>query len=229
MFIFPAHLFNPANVRAGVIATVISGGTSLSGDETVIQTDGGGRWAIEYSGIDLDDPELERLWNAWVSYLRGGARAVLVPLLSVRTAPRPFAGEAEIDPSDLAWDDYTFPNYVRFAAPHVVASVVSHNIAAPALIEIEIEQGSRIRGGEKFSIANRGYIIERVTARDGQKATCVISPPRRIVSPLGTPVNFDWPVVQCRLQLGQNLIPDMEMGLYSDVSISFVEDFSNAD
>lgn len=229
MYIFPAHLFNPSNVRAGVTATVISGGTAISGDETVIQTDGGGRWRIDYSDIDIDDPDLERMWGQLVSYLRGGSRAVLVPLLSIRTAPRPYVGGEDKNPSDLIWDDDVFPTFVRFASPHVIANVVTHDPAVPGMIEIEVTQGARIRGGEKFSIGNRAYVIERVTAKNGQRATCVISPPRRISTPVGTPVNFDWPVVQCRAELGQALIPDMEMGLYSTVSISFVEDFSNAD
>lgn len=229
MFVFPAHLFNPANVRAGIVSNVISGGQSLTGDETVIQTDGGGRWRIDFTGIDIDDREEERLWNMWVSHLAGGSRAVLVPLLSLATSPRPYVGGEDTDPSDLIWDDDAFPTYVRFASPHVVAQVVTHDAQIPALIQIEVLQGARIRGGEKFSIGNRAYTVERVVARDGQKATCAILPPRRIATPFGTPVNFDWPVVQCRAEIGQSLAPDMEWGRFSEVSISFVEDFSDAD
>jgi len=234
MNIFPAHLFNPSNVRAGVMPTVISGGTALSGDETVIQTDGGGRWRIDYSDIDLDDPSLERLWNQWVSYLRGGARAVLVPLLSIRTAPRPYVGGSDTNPSDLIWDDDAFPTFVRFASPHVVANLVFYAPLRATTITIDVKQGARLRGGEKFSVNGRAYLIERIISRsdfepgDQQRAECVISPPLRseLINPVA--LNFDWPVVQCRAELGQSLVPDMEMGMYSTTSISFVEDFSNA-
>jgi len=228
VYIFPSHFFNPTNVRAGVVSTVISGGTAISGDETVIQTDGGGRWRIEYSDIDIGDPELERLWNQWVSYLRGGARAVLVPVLSIRTAPRPYVGGDDTDPSDLFWDDDAFPTFVRYASPHIVANLVGDAPLRATSLTLNVSQGARIRGGEKFSIGNRAYLIERVTARAGQQATCVISPPLRAGVANGSAVNFEWPLVQCRAELGQSLIPDMELGMFSNVSISFVEDFSNA-
>jgi len=228
MFVFPAHFFNPTNVRAGIEPRVISGGTSLSGEETVIQTDGGGKWRVEYSDIDLDDPDLERLWSQWVSYLAGGSRAVLVPILSLRTAPRPYVGAPDADPSSLTYDDEDFPTDVRFASPHIIAHVVSHDPNAPVFMEIEVTQGSRLRGGEKFSIGNRAYLIERVISRDGQRATVRVSPPRRIATPANAPANFEWPLVQCRAEVGQSLTPDMEFGQFATVAISFVEDFSDA-
>lgn len=228
MFVFPAHLFNPQTVRAGIMPNVISGGTAISGDETVIQTDGGGRWRIEYSDIDIDDPELERLWDQWISYLRGGSRAVLVPVLSTRTAPRPYVGGDGTDPSDLIWDDDAFPSFVRFASPHIIASTVGTAALRATTLTVDVIQGARIRGGEKFSVGKRAYLIERVTARTGQQATCIISPPLREAITAGAALNFEWPMVQCRAEIGQSLIPDMEMGMYSNVSISFVEDFSDA-
>jgi hypothetical protein len=234
VYIFPAHLFNPTSVRAGVMPTVISGGTAISGDETVIQTDGGGRWRVEYSDIDIDDPALERLWDQWVSYLSGGARAVLVPLLSLATAPRPYVGAPDADPSDLFWDDDAFPSFVQFASPHILANTVYYAPVRATTLTIDVKQGSRLRGGEKLSVDGRAYLIERVISRsdflpgDGQRAECVISPPlrREIVNPAS--LNFDWPLVQCRAEIGQSLIPDMELGMFSTTSISFVEDFSNA-
>jgi len=228
MFVFPAHLFNPQTVRAGIMPNVISGGTAISGDETVIQTDGGGRWRIEYNGIDIDDPELERLWDQWVSYLSGGSRTVLVPLLSLATAPRPYVGGPDADPSNMIWDDDAFPTFVRFASPHIIANTVGAAALRATTTTINVAQGARIRGGEKFSSGNRAYLIERVTARTGQQATCIISPPLREPFAAGAAVNFEWPLVQCRAEIGQSLIPEMEMGMYSTVSISFVEDFSNA-
>lgn len=229
MFVFPAHLFNPTNVRAGIEPRVISGGTALSGEETVIQTDGGGKWRVEYSEIDLDDPDLERLWDQWVSYLAGGARSVLVPILSLRTAPSPYVGALDADPSNLTYDDEDFPTYVRFASPYIIANIVSAAPLRATTVEIEVTQGARIRGGEKFGVGRRSHIIERVISRTGQRATCVISTPLREAVTAGTSVNFEWPLVQCRAEVGQSLTPDMEFGQFSTVSISFVEDFTDAD
>lgn len=229
MFIVPAHIFNPANVRAGIVATVISGGQSLNGDDTAIQTDGGGRWQIDWTGIDIDDPETERLWDAWVSYLAGGARPVLVPILSLLTAPRPFVGGMETDPSDIITDDPEFPTTAAFASPHIIARIVSDAALRATTVEIDVIQGARVQTGSKFSVGNRAYLIERVTSRSGLRAVCTISPPLREPLSADDPVNFEWPVVQCRAALGQSLNPDMAFGKFAEVAISFVEDFSTVE
>lgn len=227
MFIFPVHLFNPASIKAGVVENVISGGQALSGDEDVIATDGGGRWQITYSGINLRTAEQERKWDAWASHLAGGARAIYVPLVSLRTAPRPVAGVGLARPSAIYADDPYFPTEVRFASPYIVAQTVGAAALRATTLTILVTQGARIQGGEKFSINGRAHKIERVTARNGMQATCIISPPTRAAIGAGTAVEFGWPYVQCKAAIGQDLIPDMSFGRNGAVSVTFVEDFSD--
>jgi len=226
MFIFPTHLFNPTAIKADVVPTMISGGTALNGDETVIQTDGGGRWNITYSGIILRTPKMFRKWDAWTSYMAG--RSFMVPLVSLLTAPRPIAGGVQARPSSLAADDDYFPQSVEYAAPYIVAKTAGSSALRATTLTINVTQGSRIEGGEKFSIGGRGYKIERVTARSDQQATCIISPPLRAAVGHEATVNFDWPVVQCRLVPGQDFAPNLAFGRRAEMSVSFVEDFSDA-
>jgi len=229
MFIVPTHRFNPKQVTAAPAPQVESGGVNLNDDESIIQTDGGGRWAISYSGIDLRSPASLRLWESWASYLSGGARAVLVPLLSLATAPRPMAGLGLARPSRLLADDEAFPTSVGYAAPYIKATSVGAAALRATVLTIDVAQGSRIQGGEKFSVGRRAYLIERVTAREGQQATCVISPPLRQAIAAGAALNFEWPLVQCRAVSGQSLAPDVSFGRSSAVAISFVEDFGDAE
>lgn len=227
MFIFPAHRFNPDPVKADVVPRVISGGTALSGEEDVIQTDGGGRWEISYGEMDIDGPDLQRLWDAWTGHLAGGAQSVLVPLLSLGTAPRPAAGRGFADPSDIWADDDYFPTEVRFAAPHIVAVVGADAALRATTIEIVIQQGSRVRPGVKFSIGPRAYKVGRVTARDDLSATCIITPPLREPVTSGATINFDWPVVEARAALGQDLGALISLGMFGTTAISFVEHFTD--
>lgn len=227
MFIVPAHVWNPDPVQAGIVHKVISGGTSLNDDETLIQTDGGGRWQISYGEIDLDAPYSRRLWDAWVSYLSGGVRRVLVPILSLDTAPWVSAGDRMADPANIWADDDYFPTQVRFAHPYIEAETAGDVALRATTMAINVTRGSRLTPGMKFSVGNRAHIIERITARDGQQATCIVSTPTRAAIPAGTAINFDWPAVQCRAQIGQDLIPNISQGQFGTVSISFVEDFSD--
>ncbi|MFK4794677.1 hypothetical protein [Sphingobium sp. ZW T5_29] len=210
-----------------MVPSVISGGTALDGEETIIQTDGGGRWEISLSGIALRTPQLIRKWDAWTGYMAGGGQPFLVPLVSVQTAPRPIAGGVLARPSSISADDEFFPESVRYAAPYIVAECVSGALLRSTSIIIKVTQGARLEGGEKFSINGRAHKIVRVTARDGQEVDCVITPPTREAVPIGAAVNFEWPVVQCRAAIGQDLAANLAFGRRAEVSVSFVEDFSN--
>lgn len=229
MYIFPAHIFNPANIKAGIVENVISGGVALSGDEDVISTDGGGRWQITYSGIAIRTPALERVWDAWVSHLAGGASVIAVPLVSLRTAPRPVAGNGPARVSRLVANDKLFPTAVSYASPNIQAVTVGAVGIRSTTLAIAITQGAQIKGGERFALGNRGHRIERVLSRpDDLTAIVAISPPTRSAVSAGAVVNFDWPAVQCRAMTGQDLAPDMAYGRNGTISISFVEDFSDA-
>lgn len=225
MFIFPAHRFNPGIVKAGVASRVIYGGTSLAGDQDVIATDGGGWWEIVYSEIDLDSVELQRLWEMWTSHMAGGVQAFLVPVLSLETAPRPVAGNGLAMPSAIYADDDDFPTEVRFASPYIVAEVGASAALRATTLIIEVTQGARIMGGEKFSIGARAYKVERVTARSGLQATCTISPPLRAAVAPGDAVNFEWPAVLCHLVPGQDLNPSMQFGMHGSINVAFQETF----
>lgn len=228
MFIFPLHLLRPQAIKADVVAKVVSGGIALNDVEDVIQTDGGGRWEGAISGITLNRPWQERVWSAWTSHMAGGARAFLMPIYSLRTAPRPVAGGRLMRPSNLIADDDVFPTSVTFAAPYIKAQTVSSVPLRGTTMTILVTQGARVEPGMRFGHGVRAFKIERVTARNGMQATCIVSPPAREAIPGGAPLNFDWPVVQCRAVPGQDLAADMTWARRGETSLAFVEDFSDA-
>ncbi|WP_333571303.1 hypothetical protein [Sphingomonas sp.] len=222
--IFPAHIFCPETVTAGVMADVVSGGTSLAGEQDVIEADGGGRWMITMSGIALDDPYTQRLWKAWMAKLAGGATPVLVPLLSVATGPRPIAGNGFATPSDLYANDDYFPTEVRFASPHIIATITVPVALRATTMQITVSQGGQIQPGMDFAAGVHAYTVEEVVSRSGLSATVRTVPPAREAITSGAAANFDWPCVVCRLVPGQSLAAQIVSGLYADTEIQFVED-----
>lgn len=222
MFIFPSHLFNPGKVRAHIARATLSGGTSLTGDEDHVITDGGGRWEISYEDIALDTPEEIRAWEAWNGHLAAGTVQVKVPLLSLETAPRPMQGRRPVPPSALATDDPLFPTRVAFAAPYIVATVADDAALRDTTLAIVVTRGASLTGGEKFEIAGRAHRI----ARRIDATHFVIEPPLRAAVTAGTPVNFDWPCVICTAAPGEDWSPAIEFGQFADASINFVESFA---
>jgi hypothetical protein len=132
-------------------------------------------------------------------------------------------------PSALNASDPVFPATVAYAAPYIVAAAVG-TMPNPSIITINIAQGARLEGGEKFSVpGGRGHKVVRVLSRSGQQATVHIEPPAHITIPADTPLNFDWPIIRARAATGQDLAPNMTFGRADPVSITFVEDFDYAE
>lgn len=222
MYIVPVHLWNPDAVRAGVAARTISGGTSLSGDETVIQTDGGGRVEITYGEFDLDTPLARRAWDVWQDYMAGGARPVLVPVVSLELAP--------VDPDGpfnfVTNDDY-FPTTAGYSPVLSDGVIVGDTALRSTTAVIELTEGTTLQPGAWFSPRpGRSHKIRRIISVAGDQYTVEFSPPLRAAVDDGDPVNMDWPTVQCRAVLGQDLIPSISQGRFGSVSVAFVEDFS---
>lgn len=222
MYIVPAHLWNPDPVRAGVQATTISGGTSLVGDETVIQTDGGGRIEVGYGEFDLDEELARRSYGAWQDYLAAGAQIVLVPVVKPEHMPVP-VGAA--DRPFVTNDDY-FPTAAAFQTPYVIAATVGNAALRATVLTIAVTQGSALKPDTWFGFARRAHKIRRILSVVGNQYTVEISPPLRHAVAGGTSVNFDWPVVQCKAVLGQDLIPAISLGKYGTMTVAFVEDFT---
>lgn len=220
MFLFPAHIFNPKEVNARPVHRVMSGGKALNDDEDLIASDGGGRWQIDFTGISLRTVEQQRAWSAWQGYLAGGATECLVPLLSLATAPRPFMGKKPMRVAELVADDPLFPTSVAFANPHIVASIGAAAVFRATSLMIEVSQGAALLGGEKFSVGERAYRVIRNTA----PGTFQIEPPLREAVAEDTAVNFDWPVVRCRMAPGDNE-GALQFGRYGEKSITFLESF----
>lgn len=219
LYVFPIHHLNPAEVSARPIQQVISGGVSIAGEEDVISTDGGGRWRVDYGGISLRTPFQQRVWSAWAGYLAGGAVECLVAILSLYSGPRPQAWDRPQRVTKLTWDDPMFPNSVAYARPTIVAKLLTGATLRATTLQIELTSAGKIEGGEKFSVGDYAYRIIRKTGTD----TYLIEPPLREVVYTNQPVEFNWPLVKCRLVPGQDMEGAIRMGRFSDVSISFVE------
>lgn len=223
MFIFPAHLFCPNSVTAQVVGRVISGGVSLSGIEDVIATDGGGRVRVDFADISLSGPVEQRAWSAWTGHLGGGAVECLVPVVSIDTAPLPWAGRGLRPVSEFGGNDPVFPTSVGYRVPLIAARTVGASALRATQITIRMSKGSPLVGGEWFSIGQRAHRIIRIVSRSGTSATVRIEPPLRAAVPSNTVVEFEWPVMRARLAPDSNPAATIQLGSYSETAISFVE------
>lgn len=221
MYIFPVHLLAPRKVARYLERQVLSGGTALSGDEDVIEVDGGGRWAVQYEGIQLVDAEQARVWEAWNEYLSGGVNTCLVPLLSFATGPRPstqLGGPKR--PSDLYYDDREWPTELRYAARDHEAEFSAPGNLRDTAAGLRVTRGPGISSGQLFSYGDGR--LHRVVRPNGGGIFKILPPLRGAVA-AGAEVSFDFPVVRARMAPNENFAIGLERGRQGEVSVKFVE------
>lgn len=220
MFVFPAHLFNPKTVQARIRQASVSGGIALNGVEDTILTDGGGRWEVVYSDIDLNTPAKIRAFEAWNEYLAGGSEPCLVPLLSLTTAPRPYLGKRPMRVSGFYSNAEVFPTVAEYAERMIIAETAGSASLRATSLAISISRGGEIKGGEKFSIGERAHRIGAHVSGNIWK----IAPPLREAVDAGAAINFDWPVVKCVSAPGEDFSPAIQRQRFAGgASISFQE------
>lgn len=220
MFIFPVQLFNPTVVQARIAQASVSGGVALNGEEETLLTDGGGRWVIIYGGISLNTPAKVRAFEVWNEFLAAGTQECLVPLLSLPTAPRPYLGRRPMRPSALYTDAEVFPTTMEYAEPLIIAETAGSASLRATSLSFTIERGGEIEGGEKFSIGERAYRIGANVSGNIWK----VAPPLREAVGAGDAINFDWPMVKCHSQPGEDFSPATRQGKFAgEASITFLE------
>lgn len=225
MKVFPTCLFAPNEVQADFERRTVSGGESLSGDEDIIATDGGGRVFFEISDTFLDDPEVALAWRALDAYLDGGARAIIVPLCDARHQPTngritvphsdgtPFSDETEYSQGDAS-------GLVAAGAPLRATTLHLENLILPR----------PLLGGEWLSIDHptmrwRAYRIAEIVEQGATTATVKIRSPLREAVTAGEAVDFANP--RCMMRVEGGLPSPTSLG-YASGSARFVEDFSGS-
>ena len=217
---FPTCKFAFASREIMLVQNVISGGVSLAGDETMIATDGGGRWQASYQNAPLNRRDRNLAWRAARANMEGGIRPIIFSICDARH--QPLAGKVKGVPhSDgTPFDDATL--YEGAGGNNLAlvdAPLRSTTIFIDAtLLERELE------GGERFSIdhptwRHRLYEVKKV---EGSKVE--FRPPLREAVTAGTDIEFRDP--KCVMRLTNDMSAPLDGPRWATGSISLIEDMT---
>lgn len=224
MKVFPTCLFAPNGTEAYIERRTISGGTALSGAETLIGTDGGGRVAAEFEDFDLDDPETAIAWDAIDAYMDGGLRAMIVPLCDAVHQPAfSYAGTPHSDGTP-------FSDETLYQTPGTDVTLAADAALRATVIQIDI---AALNGNPLgwFSIdhenwRHRCYKVAEILAQTETTATISIRPPLREATVAGTPLDFASP--RCVMRIDGEMRAPRNMGFAEGQPIRFVEDMTGS-
>lgn len=217
---FPTCLFSFASREIMVVQNVISGGTALNGDETVIATDGGGRWQGSYQGAPLNRRDRVLAWRATRANMEGGLRPFIFPICDARHQPlvRKQGGVPHSD--GTPFDDTTL--YEGGGGNSIALSDTPLRATSMFIDTTVLER--ELVGGERFSIdhptwRHRLYEVKKV---EGNRIE--FRPPLREAVTAGTEIEFRDP--KCVMRLTSDMSAPLDGPRWATGSISLIEDMT---
>lgn len=217
---FPTALFAFDEQEIDIERRSISGGVALSGDEDIIETDGGGRWFAEFANGPLLDREPTLAWRALTAQFSGGATEIVVPFCD--PLHQPYGNDHDVTHSD----DTPFGDETIYSGGGPVASAAEAAALRATTLVLAISFARPLIGGEAFSIKHatkgwRAYRVVAIAAQDSDSATVTFRPPLREAVSAGEPVDFNEP--RCLMRVDGRPSNRIELGRYGEAAIRFVE------
>lgn len=217
---FPTALFGFLDQEIDIERQTLKGGTSLSGDEDRVSTDGGGRVFADFSNGALVDRDKVLAWRALATILEEGITPIVVPFCDIRH--QPFGGEHLVPHSDTTF----FSDGSGYAGGGPIAQTATalDLRATSALFTVALPQP--LLGGEWFSIQHatkgwRAYKVRTVEAQDAGTATVTFRPPLREAVEAGQIVDFENP--RCLMTADARPGTRLTNRRQSDAAVRFVE------
>jgi hypothetical protein len=224
MLVFPTHLLGFSGIAADIERRVTSGGISLSGQEDVVASDGGGRFFVEFNEPYLDQREIALAWRAIAAKLGDGPVPIIVPIGDLR---HQFNQEIRV-PQGLPW--WTEAEYVT-ADTGATASAIAALRDLTLEVAISFLPGPLMAGMwlsiDHPTMRHRAYRIAEVVAQNNASASLVLSHPLREAVSVGTPIEFVDPRCVCHVD-GTMLSPTTFGFTEISNALRFVEDFRSS-
>ena len=214
--VFPTHIFGFLRKEVNIERQTLKGGTSLSGEQDVVSTDGGGRVFAEFGDGSLVDRGPNMAWRALVTLLEEGVTPFDVPFCETRFTPYG-AASSGVPHSDGS----PFSDGSLYEADGGVASVAAPAALRATTLQMTLALPQPLVGGEWFAInhPNKGWRAYRVSRISGSDIS--FRPPLREAVTGGETVDFIHP--RCRMVADGRPGTPAQFGRYGEAAIRFVE------
>lgn len=225
IFDWPRIVLDARGIAFNQRGSVITGPTSLTGQNQVAQSDAG-YWVAAFDVAFIGAGTSLKVWRALRGLLEGGAHQVRVPVCDEAQAPWPGPVQR---PTLTRWSGgSTFASWsggADWSQPTIAVKVATAaDIRATSLAVTALAAGD-ITGGEYFSLGEHLYVVRAILAVAGGAYTLGIWPPLREAAAINDTLNFDAPVCKMRL-MGESEM-DLALGRLWQAapSVNFVEVF----
>lgn len=220
MLIFPTSIFGFTEKEIDVERQTLKGGTSLSGEQDVISTDGGGRVFAEFGGATLITRETNLAWRAVVTVLEEGVTRAVVPFCDTRHTP--YGPNSRVPHSDQS----PFSDSSLYVGGGATAFTYEAAALRATLLYLNITTPQDLLGGEWFSIEHpdkgwRAYRISSIEPQENGGFAVSFRPPLRQAVPALSDVELAQP--RCLMVQDGRASTRFTNGRTGEAQIRFVE------
>ena len=215
---WPVHVLRPQNVAFDLAPRSLAAPPSASGFGQVVASDAG-IWKVTFGNLIVRRRADVIVHRAIANLLEGRLNPILVPLCrGYQPVPAGSAAlYAAVPHSDTAFFDDDAGYIGR------VIDVVTDGAWAARSVSgfVGVNYAGRIEPGQHFSVGERLY---RVRSFDTETGAITFRPPLREAVPSGVNLEFDDPVVRCRLADDAGMDLELQLRRFGNPTVQFIED-----
>jgi len=225
---WPMKILKPQDISVDISHRSLRGPAAANGFTQVV-SNSAGLWKVSYSSIPVYSTSMIKLWRALDTLIEGQLNVISLPVWDYPRSPsatdelgknlRDFYALSATHSDSSYFSDgsgylSTYTNVYTSATAAIGTVTLSVLKTVPATLE----------PGQRFSINDRLYQIQRITDQTDTSATFVVRPPLREFVNLGDQLEFDLPRVKVRLASDTAMALPLDFNRQSFPTLEFIED-----
>lgn len=234
MLTWPTSVLPIIGAKWEILSSVVVGQANMAGIFQAARFDGGGQWALSFSGVQMNCPDAHRAFRALQAALDGGVEPIEICVPDWYVAP--------------TFADYNVPDFLTFddgsiwgdGAHWENSQIMAQTVGAAAAraTSLVLDMGlAQLRGGERFSIMHaatkRQYQIKTAAPRLDGAWDVTFRPPLRAATPTAAICDFNRPTCTMRSHVtdaGSDPLGVMvDLGRWASPAPAFIEWFDETD
>ena len=225
---WPGEILKPQTISVDIAHRNLRSPTAANGFTQVV-SNSAGIWKVSFQDIPVYTKEMIKLWRAIDTLAEGQLYPISIPVwdlprspgstddygtnvASVVTASTPHSDDTFF--SDTSGYESSYTNVYTISSATTGSVTLSLTKSAPTVT---------LEPGQRFSVNDRLYQIQRIQSQDASTAVIVVRPPLREDVPSGTRCEFDKPRLLVRLTDDNAMFLPLNFNQQSFPPLDFIE------
>lgn len=219
--LWPIHTLPARDVSFDIASRTLAAPVSIGGATQVVSSDAG-LWRVTLGNVVVNRRDRVLAYRAIANLLEGRLGSILIPHCR---GFQPASGNADLFEPVPHDDDAPFGDDATYeggaTSVQLSSGVSARGVSANVVINYSVGD---IEPGQVFSLGDRMYRLRTVVYTTPATASITFRPPLRESAAEGDFLEFDSPVVRCRLADDAGMDLDLQLRRFGNPTVNFIED-----